>query len=66
MPQRQRKGDVAPQRVSGNDDAVKSIRIIVDTVVAAIQGGLAQRESQEPLAIRRPSGLYETLLTPQS
>jgi len=32
--------------IPGNDDAVKSIRIIVDTVVAAIQGGLAQRESR--------------------
>ena len=32
--------------VPGNDDAVKSVRIIVDTVVAAIQSGLAQRESR--------------------
>lgn len=32
--------------IPGNDDAVKSIRIIVDTVVAAIQSGLAQRESR--------------------
>jgi small subunit ribosomal protein S2 len=30
--------------IPGNDDAVKSIRIIVDAVVAAIQSGLAQRE----------------------
>jgi small subunit ribosomal protein S2 len=32
--------------IPGNDDAVKSIRIIVDTVVAAIQSGLAQRDSR--------------------
>ena len=30
----------------GNDDAVKSVRIIVDTVVAAIQNGLALRDSR--------------------
>jgi small subunit ribosomal protein S2 len=33
----------------GNDDAVKSIRIIVETVVAAIQSGLAQRASSAAL-----------------
>lgn len=32
--------------VPGNDDAVKSIRIIVEAVLAAIQGGLNQRESR--------------------
>lgn len=32
--------------IPGNDDAVKSIRIIVDTIVAAIQSGLAQRDSR--------------------
>ena len=32
--------------IPGNDDAVKSIRIVVETVVAAIQSGLAQRESR--------------------
>jgi len=32
--------------IPGNDDAVKSIRIIVETVVAAIQSGLAQRDSR--------------------
>ncbi len=32
--------------IPGNDDAVKSIRIIVDTVVEAIQNGLNQRESR--------------------
>jgi len=29
--------------IPGNDDAVKSVRIIVETVVAAIQAGLSQR-----------------------
>ena len=32
--------------VPGNDDAVKSIRIIVETIVAAVQSGLAQRDSR--------------------
>jgi small subunit ribosomal protein S2 len=32
--------------IPGNDDAVKSIRIIVDTVVAAVQAGLAQRDTR--------------------
>jgi small subunit ribosomal protein S2 len=32
--------------IPGNDDAVKSIRIIVDTLVEAVQKGLAQRDSR--------------------
>jgi len=32
--------------IPGNDDAVKSIRIVVETVVAAIQAGLSQRDSR--------------------
>ena len=32
--------------VPGNDDAVKSIRIIVEAITAAVQTGLAQRESR--------------------
>src|SRR5208283_5019018 len=32
--------------IPGNDDAVKSIRIIVETVVAAIQNGLGQRDAR--------------------
>jgi len=32
--------------IPGNDDAVKSIRIIVETVLAAIQNGLAQRDTR--------------------
>jgi small subunit ribosomal protein S2 len=32
--------------IPGNDDAAKSIRIIIDTVVEAIQQGLAQRQTR--------------------
>ena len=32
--------------IPGNDDAVKSIRIIVESVVAAVQSGLAQRDTR--------------------
>jgi small subunit ribosomal protein S2 len=32
--------------IPGNDDAVKSIRIIVDAIVAAVQSGLAQRDQR--------------------
>ncbi|AHF90084.1 ribosomal protein S2 [Opitutaceae bacterium TAV1] len=32
--------------IPGNDDAVKSIRIIVDTIVEAVQSGLSQRDSR--------------------
>ncbi len=32
--------------IPGNDDAVKSIRIIVDAVVEAVQNGLGQRDSR--------------------
>ena len=32
--------------IPGNDDAVKSVRIIVETVVAAIQNGLSQRDAR--------------------
>jgi small subunit ribosomal protein S2 len=32
--------------IPGNDDAVKSIRIIVDTIVAAVQSGLALRDTR--------------------
>jgi small subunit ribosomal protein S2 len=32
--------------IPGNDDAVKSIRIIVDTIIAAVQSGLAQRDTR--------------------
>jgi small subunit ribosomal protein S2 len=32
--------------IPGNDDAVKSIRIIVEAIVAAVQSGLSQRDSR--------------------
>ncbi len=32
--------------IPGNDDAVKSIRIIVETILEAVQNGLAQREAK--------------------
>ncbi|MBW8782590.1 MAG: 30S ribosomal protein S2 [Verrucomicrobia bacterium] len=32
--------------IPGNDDAVKSVRIIVETIVEAVQSGLAQRETR--------------------
>jgi small subunit ribosomal protein S2 len=32
--------------VPGNDDAVKSVRIIVEAIVAAVQSGLGQRDSR--------------------
>ncbi len=32
--------------IPGNDDAVKSIRIIVETMIQAVQSGLAQRDSR--------------------
>ena len=32
--------------IPGTDDAVKSIRIVVETIVAAVQSGLGQRESR--------------------
>ena len=33
--------------IPGNDDAVKSVRIVTDAIVEAIQAGLAQRESRK-------------------
>lgn len=35
--------------IPGNDDAVKAIHIIIETVVEAVQRGLAQRSTQEPV-----------------
>lgn len=32
--------------IPGNDDAVKSIRILVETILAAVQSGLAQRDTR--------------------
>lgn len=33
--------------IPGNDDSIKSVRIIVEVIVDAVQNGLARRESQE-------------------
>lgn len=38
--------------IPGNDDATKSIRIIVDTIVEAIQKGLAAREARRNAPVR--------------
>jgi len=46
--------------IPGNDDAVKSIRIIVDALVAAIQSALAQRESR-----RTQRGAADIVKAPQ-
>ena len=37
---------LVPYPIPGNDDAVKSVRIIVETIVAAVQSGLAQRDTR--------------------
>src|SRR5690606_15311614 len=37
---------VVAHAIPGNDDAVKSIRIIVETITAAIQSGLGQRDAR--------------------
>ncbi|MDB6095105.1 MAG: ribosomal protein [Verrucomicrobia bacterium] len=58
--------------IPGNDDAVKSIRIIVETIVAAIQSGLAQRDSRRAqrgasdikVANAGAAGAVETPLAP--
>lgn len=39
---------VAQYPIPGNDDAVKSIRLITDVIVEAIQNGLARREVKAP------------------
>ncbi|MDP0498528.1 MAG: 30S ribosomal protein S2 [Verrucomicrobiota bacterium JB022] len=38
--------------IPGNDDSIKSIRIVVETIVDAIQAGLARRESPETIQPR--------------
>lgn len=38
--------------IPGNDDAIKSIRIIIETVVDAVQAGLARREIKETIQPR--------------
>ena len=55
--------------IPGNDDAVKSIRIIVDTVVAAIQSGLALRDTRraqrgaQDLKVQQPVAAEEAPVT---
>ena len=34
--------------IPGNDDAVKSVRIIVETILEAVQNGLSQRDARRP------------------
>jgi small subunit ribosomal protein S2 len=46
--------------IPGNDDAVKSIRIIVETVLAAVQNGLSQRDSR-----RSQRGAAEVKVQPE-
>ena len=48
--------------IPGNDDAVKSVRIIVETIVAAVQSGLAQRDSRR--AQRPQAEVKETAAEP--
>ncbi len=42
--------------IPGNDDAVKSVRIIVETILAAIQSGLAKRGSRRMSKDSKPAG----------
>ena len=48
--------------IAGNDDAVKSIRIIVEALVAAVQAGVAQRETRR--AQRGAADIKATQFTP--
>src|SRR6202034_4447405 len=53
--------------IPGNDDAVKSIRIIVETITNAIQNGLAQRGNrgaQRTEAKPQTANLHTDLETP--
>ncbi|MDB6126229.1 MAG: ribosomal protein [Verrucomicrobia bacterium] len=54
--------------IPGNDDAVKSIRIIVEAIVAAIQSGLAQRDTRRAQRgaadIKAANAAAETPLAP--
>jgi small subunit ribosomal protein S2 len=46
--------------IPGNDDAVKSIRIIVETVMEALQNGMAKRESNKTPATYVPETVMES------
>jgi small subunit ribosomal protein S2 len=54
--------------IPGNDDAVKSIRIIVEAIVAAVQSGLAQRDTRRAQRgaadLRAANAATETPLAP--
>ncbi len=47
--------------IPGNDDAVKSIRILVETILAAVQSGLAQRDSRRADLRSATAALAENL-----
>ena len=47
--------------IPGNDDAVKSVRIIVEAVVAAIQDGLSQRDSRRNAPRTQPGEAHATV-----
>ncbi len=47
--------------IPGNDDAVKSVRIIVEAVVAAIQEGLSQRDSRRNAPRAQPGEAQATV-----
>jgi small subunit ribosomal protein S2 len=55
--------------VPGNDDAIKSIRIIMDAFVAAIQSGMSQRTSSKPMArpvaVQLPTQSEENSMEPE-
>jgi len=46
--------------IPGNDDALKSIRIIVETVMEALQNGMAKRESNKTPATYVPETVMES------
>lgn len=46
--------------IPGNDDSIKSIRVIVETILDAVQNGLARREAPPPERYERPSGGFAT------
>ena len=47
--------------IPGNDDAVKSVRIIVEAVVAAIQEGLSQRDSRRNAPRSQPGEAHASV-----
>lgn len=45
--------------IPGNDDSVKSIRIVVEVILDAVQAGLARRTVEEPIATRTVKPIAE-------